>query len=177
MRKLVLTQSVTVDGVCDAQVFVPFQSDERNAYIRDTVFAADALVLGRTTYDLLAAFWPGQKNPIADRMNGLPKYVVSSRPLKAEWNHSMLIKKDVVEEIAKLKQQSGQYLLVIGSATLAQSLAQAGLIDEYKLLVHPIIAGSGKRFFNDGLAALKLSFIESKPVSPGMVLLHYEPAK
>ena len=107
----------------------------------------------------------------------MTKYVVTSKPLQAQWNNSTIIKKNIVEEIAKLKQQPGQDILIEGSATLVESLAQAGLIDEYKLLVHPAIMGSGKRFFKDGMGMTKLKLVESKTLSLGVVLLCYEPTK
>jgi len=184
MRKLVVSESVTVDGVFDAETMgqwvTPYQSDERNECIRETFLASDALLFGRTTYDVYAWYWPGQKNNeygIADRMNSIPKYVVSSTPLKAQWNNSTIIKENVAEEIARLKQKPGQDILIQGSATLVESLAQAGLIDEYKILVHPAIMGSGKRFFKDGMGMTKLKLVESKMLSLGVVLLCYEPAR
>jgi dihydrofolate reductase len=175
---------VTVDGVFDAytmgQWVYPFASDERDECIKKIVEASDALLLGRTTYDLQAYYWPSQKNNeygIADRKNSIPKYVVSSTPLKAQWNNSRIIKENVVEEIGRLKQQPGQDILIEGSATLVQSLAQAGLIDEYKILIHPAIMGSGKRFFKEGMGMTRLKLVESKTLSLGVVLLCYEPAK
>jgi len=184
MRKLVVSESVTVDGVFDAytmhQWVTPYDSDERNEYIQETVLASDTLLVGRTTYELQAPYWSSLKNNeygIADRLNSAPKYVVSSTLPKAEWNNSTIIKENVVEEIAKLKRQPGQDILIMGSATLVQSLMQTDLIDEYKLLVHPAIMESGKRFFKDGMGMTKLKLVESKTLSLGVVLLCYEPAK
>jgi dihydrofolate reductase len=184
MRKIVVSESVTVDGFFDAEAMgqwaAPYHSDERDEYVRETVLASDALLLGRKTYDLQAYFWPGQKNDeygIADRKNSIPKYVVSSTPLQAQWNNSIVIKENVLEEITKLKQQPGLDILIEGSATLVKSLAQAGLIDEYKFLVHPHIMGSGKRFFKDGMGMTGLKLLESKTLSSGVVLLCYAPAK
>ena len=108
--------------------------------------------LDGVTYEMFAAYWPKQKNNemgIADRMNGAPKYVVSSTLKKAEWNNSTIIDKNVVDEVARLKQQPGEDILVCGSATLVELLMKEDLIDEYRFLVHPIFMGSGKRFFND----------------------------
>lgn len=177
MRKIIVTQSVTVDGICDAQLFTPYQSDERNEYMRETVLAADALLLGRTTFDQLASFWPDQQNPMADKMNGVPKYVVTSTPLKAQWNNSTIIEENVVEEIGKLKQQPGQDILTIGSATLVQSLMRTDLIDQYNLLVHPAIAGSGRRFYKDGVDIARLKLLANKTLSLGVVLLCFEPVR
>jgi dihydrofolate reductase len=184
MRKLIVSEGVSVDGVFDAESMgkwaAPYYSEERDELVRGLVLASDALLLGRTTYDLQAWFWPNQKEDkygIANHKNSMPKYVVTSRPLQAQWNNSMIIEKNIVEEIAKLKEQSGKNILIEGSATLVESLVQAGLIDEYRIMVHPVIAGSGKRFFKDGMGLTKLKLVESKPISLGVVLLTYEPIK
>jgi dihydrofolate reductase len=184
MRKIVISESVTVDGIFDAETMgkwaVPYYSEERDELIRGIVLASDALLLGRTTYDIQVWYWPSQKDDkygIANHKNSMAKYVVTSKPLQAQWNNSTVIDKNVVEEVAKLKQQPGQDILIEGSATLVQSLAEAGLIDEYKLLIHPSIMGSGKRLFKEGMGLTKLKLVESKPISRGVVLLSYEPTK
>src|ERR671925_264817 len=158
MRKIVVSESVTVDGIFDAETMgkwaVPSYSEERNEIVRGIVLGSDALVLGRTTYDIQAWYWLSQKEDkygIANHKNSMAKYVVTSKPLQAQWNNSTIIKKNAVEEITKLKEQPGKDILIEGSAMLVEALAQAGLIDEYKLLVHPAIAGSGKRFFKEGM--------------------------
>lgn len=106
---------------------------------------------------------------IANHKNSIPKYVVTSTPLQAQWNNTTIMGHNVVEAIAELKQQPGKTILVEGSATLVEALAQAGLIDEYILLVHPVIVGNGKRFFRDGMGLSKLKLVESKPISLGVV--------
>jgi dihydrofolate reductase len=183
MRKVVVSESVTIDGVFEAETMgqwgYPYASDERDATLK-FLDAADTLLYGRTTYDLQAYYWPSMKNNeygIADRKNSLPKYIVTSRPLNTQWNNSTVINKNIAEEIMKLKQQPGQDILIEGSATLVQSLAQAGLIDEYKLLVHPVIMGSGKRLFKDGMGMTSLKLIESKTLKSGVMLLCYGPVK
>jgi dihydrofolate reductase len=183
MRKIIVSEGITVDGIFDAETMgqwaVPFFSEEREEFIRGNILTADALLLGRTTYDLQAWYWPNQKGDkygIANHKNNMPKYVVTSMPLQARWNNSTVIQNNIVEEVAKLKQQPGQDILIEGSATLVEALAQAGLIDEYKLLVHPAIMGSGKRFFREGMDLTKLKLVESKPLSRGVVALSYEPA-
>ena len=184
MRRIIVSESIAVDGIFEAETMgqwaVPFFSEEREEFIRGLVLTADALILGRTTYDIQAWYWPNQKADkygIANHKNSIPKYVVTSRPLEAQWNNTTVIQGNVVEEIARLKQQPGKDILIEGSAALVQSLAQADLIDEYKLLVHPAIAGNGKRFFKDGMGLSKLRLVESKPLSLGVVALSYEPAK
>ena len=184
MRKIIVSEGVSVDGVFDAETMgqwaAPSFSEERDELVRGLVLASDALLLGRTTYDLQAWYWPNQKDDkygIANHKNSMPKYVVTSRPLQTQWNNSMVIQKNIVEEIAKLKDQPGKDILIEGSATLVESLSQAGLIDEYRLMVHPVIAGSGKRFFKEGIGLTKLKLVDSKPISRGVVLLTYEPIK
>lgn len=125
MRKLVVSGWVTLDGVFDAdtmeQWYIPYHSDDRGEHIKEGILASDALLLGRVTYEMLAAYWPILRNNemgIADRLNSVPKYVVSSTLKKAEWNNSTIIKENVEEEITKLKQQPGQDILINGSATL-----------------------------------------------------------
>jgi dihydrofolate reductase len=184
LRKLVASEWVTLDGVFDADTmkewFEPYDSDERRNYIRENVLTSDAFLVGRVTYEMLAAYWPNQKKNemgIADRLNSAPKYVVSSTLKKAEWNNSTIINENVVEEISKLKQQPGQNILMFGSATLVQSLMEADLIDEYRFLVHPIIMGSGKRFFKDGMATTKLNPVKTQTLNLGVLLDCYQPAK
>ena len=184
MRKIVVSEGVSLDGVFEAETMgqwaVPFYSEEREEFIRGLVLGSDALLLGRTTYDIQAWYWPNQKGDkygIANHKNSIPKYVVTSRPLQAEWNNSTVIGTDVVDEISRLKQQPGKNILIEGSAMLVQALMQANLIDELYLMVHPAIAGSGKRFSKEGTALTKLKLLESKPISLGVVLLSYEPAK
>ena len=184
MRKIIVSEGVSLDGIFDAETMgqwaAPYYSDERDEVIRKTILASDTLLLGRTSYDLQAWYWPNQKGDkygIANHKNSMSKYVVTSKPLQAQWDNSTIIQNNIVEEIAKLKQQPGEDILIEGSATLVQSLAQAGLIDEYRLLVHPAIIGSGKRFFKEGTGLTKLKLVESKPISLGVVLLSYEPLK
>ena len=184
LRKLVVSEWMTLDGVFDAATmkewFEPYDSPERQNYIKENVLTSDAFLLGRVSYEMLASYWPNQKNNemgIADRLNSAPKYVVSSTLKKAEWNNSTIINEGVMEEITKLKQQPGQDILVFGSAALVQSLMEADLIDEYRFLVHPIIAGSGKRFFADRLVATKLKLVKTKTLQLGVTLDCFQPAE
>jgi dihydrofolate reductase len=187
MRKLVVSEWMTLDGVFDAdtmgQWFRPYDSDDRQAWITEAVLASDAFVFGRITYELLAAYWPtvtdrdSREIEIADRLNDAPKYVVSSTLETGTWSNSTIIKKNVVDELAKLKQQPGHNILVFGSATLVRSLMAEDVIDEYRFLVHPIVMGSGKRPFKDGMATMKLKLIETKMSSLGVTFLSYHSAK
>ncbi len=140
--------------------------------------ATEALLLGRKTYQIFAAYWPTapDDDPFAKKMNSLPKYVVSTTLDKAEWNNSTLIKRNVAEEVAKLKQHPGSGTLsVIGSGKLAQTLMQHDLVDEYILWIHPIVLGSGKRLFADGIVPLNFKLADTKTTGSGIVILTYQP--
>ena len=183
MRKLIVSEWMSLDGVFDAdtmaQWFMPFDSEERRKYIINTMLACDAILLGRTTYEMLAAYWsPLKKNEdgLADKINSVHKYVVSSKLKKADWNNSTIIKEEVVEEIARLKRQPGHEIHIEGSATLVQSLMEAELIDEYRFLVHPIIMGSGKRFFKDGMQTKGLKIVKTQILDKEVILHCYQPA-
>src|SRR5512144_3007661 len=128
MRKIIVSEGVTVDGIFDAETMgqwaAPSYSEERDEVIRGFVLAADALLLGRKTYDLQAYYWPNQKGDkygMADHKNSMPKYVVTSTALQSQWNNSTVIRKNVVEEVKKLKQQPGKDILIEGSAALVES--------------------------------------------------------
>jgi dihydrofolate reductase len=184
MRKLVVSEWMTLDGVFDSdmmdQWFHPYQSDERAAYIQEGVLASDSFLLGRITYDMLAPFWSHAQNNemgIADKMNSMAKYVVSSAPLKVAWKNTTRLQGNIVEEISKLKDQPGQDMRITGSATLVRSLMPTGLIDEYRFLIHPILMGSGKRFFTDEREISRLKLIRTETFSKGVILLCYQPDK
>ncbi len=186
MRKLVATEYLTLDGVMEAPgdetslgerggwSFL-FSSDEHRQFKFDELMASDALLLGRVTYEIFAAAWPSRTGEFADRMNSLPKYVVSTTLQKAEWNNSYLINDatQVVEEVVKLKQQPGKDILLCGSADLVYVLRQHNLIDEYRLMVYPIILGTGKRLFKDG-NSMTMKLVKSQTFSTGVVVLIYQ---
>jgi Dihydrofolate reductase len=182
MRKLIVSEWIALDGVFDSdtmdQWFHPFQSDERAAYIQEGVLASDIFLFGRVTYEMLAPFWSHAKNNemgIADKMNSMAKYVVSSAPLNVPWKNTTRIQGNIVEEITRLKQEPGQEIRLAGSATLVRSLGSAGLIDEYRFLVHPIVMGNGKRFFKEGMDTSRLKLVHTKTFSLGVMLLCYQP--
>jgi dihydrofolate reductase len=156
MRKIIALELVSVDGVIESpeEWAFSYSNDEMNEANASGMAASDALLLGRVTYEGLAAFWPNQPggDPMVDYINSVPKYVVSTtleEPL--EWNNSTLIKGNVVDEITNLKRQPGKDITIIGSAAFVRSLLREGLLDELKLMVHPIVLGSGKRLFEDGV--------------------------
>jgi len=157
---------------------MPYWNDEIAKVKLEEIFDADALLLGRVTYEGFAAAWPSMTDEegFADRMNSLPKFVASTTLKDPGWQNSSVIEGDVAAEVARLKQEPGQDLLVAGSRELVQTLAQHDLVDEYRLLVYPIVLGSGKRLFGDGTHT-PLSLRETKSLGSGVVLLSYEPAR
>jgi dihydrofolate reductase len=178
--KLVVTEFLSLDGVMEAPEKWSFQfwNDEIAKFKLDELFASDAHLLGRVTYEIFAGAWPSRtdKEGFADRMNSLPKYVVSTTLKKAEWKNSHLIGENPAVEVSKLKQQPGHDILVAGSATLVQMLIQHDLVDEYHLLVFPVVLGGGKRLFRNE-SETKLKLTETKTFDSGVVLLSYAPDK
>ncbi len=173
---------VSLDGVVGSpqEWAFPYSDAEMEATNAAGMAASDALLLGRVTYEEFAAFWPNQPagTPMIDYINGVAKFVVSStlkEPLG--WNNSTLIGGDVAEKVADLKRQPGKDITVIGSDKLAHSLLRDGLLDELRLMVHPVIVGGGKRLFEGGGALVGLELIESKTFGTGVVYLTYGPAK
>jgi dihydrofolate reductase len=178
MRRIVASEYVTLDGVTDDLDlwYGPFWNEEASNFKRDELFASDALLLGRGTYEEFINFWPTSvgMGAYGERMNSLPKYVVSTTLDTVGWN-ARLIKGSVVEAVSELKRQPGQDVLVFGSGQLLDTLMQHNLIDEYRLIVHPFIAGSGKRLFREGREKRVLMLVETKSFSSGVVVLTYQP--
>lgn len=181
MRKLIVEAEVSFDGVMGGEMefwkqIYPFHSADVQEYLNDLLFMPDALLMGRKTYEGFAQVWPTRQGKEADRINSMPKYVTSrtlQEPL--QWNAS-LIQGDVASEIRKLKQEPGKGLLQYGVGELTQTMLQAGLIDEFHMLVFPFTFGEGPRIFEQmGVTTLKL--LNTKTFSSGVVALHYQPQK
>jgi dihydrofolate reductase len=178
MRNIVVSMFVSLDGVMEDPAWtMPYWNDRIAAFKYEELFASDALLLGRVTYEGFAAAWPSRTDEqgFAARMNSLPKYVVSTTLEQAAWNNAHLIKERVVQEIERLKQQPGQDILVAGSGQLVQTLIRYDLIDAYRLLVYPLALGKGKRLFEHG-SMTTLNLIDSAALGSGVVALRYEPA-
>jgi dihydrofolate reductase len=180
MRKVVVSEFVTLDGVMeDPSWTFQFSSEDQQKFKFDELAASDALPLGRVTYEGFAAAWPQmteQAGEYADMMNGYPKYVVSTtleEPL--EWNNSTLIKENVAEEVLELKRQPGTDVLVFGSADLVNALMQHDLMDEYQLMVFPVVVGKGKRLFGDGIDTKVLELAGTEMFGSDVVVLTYRP--
>ena len=188
MRKLIVTQFVTVDGVMEdpggSEKFErggwAFQFDrgpDGDKFKFDEVMASDALLLGRVTYEGFAEAWPSRTGEFADKFNTMPKFVVSTTLEHADWNNTTVIRGNVAEEVSRLKEQSGGDILVNGSCMLVETLMEDDLVDEYRLMVFPVVLGSGKRLFGDRGETTPLRLVDTKPVGPdGVVVLTYEPA-
>lgn len=191
MRKLVVSEFITLDGVIQA----PGASDEdldgdfehggwQRQYMEQVAGAAgaermaasDAMLLGRKTYEYFAGFWPTADVPgISDHMNGVAKYVVSTTLRDLSWQNSTLLTGDLADEVNHLKSRPGKDIMVVGSGNLARSLIQRGLVDEYFLMVHPILVGGGKRLFDGADGLTKLQLIDSKTTPTGVLILTYQP--
>jgi dihydrofolate reductase len=190
VRKVVVSEFVSLDGVMEdpggAEEFEhggwTFEFDrgpEGDKFKLDEVLEGDALLLGRVTYQGFAAAWPTITDEVgfADKMNSMPKFVVSTTLEEADWNNSTLIKGNVAEEVSKLKQQPGGDILVAGSAQLVQTLMQHDLVDELRLMVFPLVLGSGKRLFEDGSDRTDLRLVDSKALDSGILILTYQRAE
>lgn len=157
------------------QVAVPMD-EMMGSTLSAAIGAPYELLLGKTTYDIWAAYWPKQKGAIADPFNRTKKYVVSHKSFEPSWHNSFCITGDVVTQLQKLKAEDGPDLWVWGSENLIQTLLRHHLIDRLHLWIYPLTLGSGKRFFADGTQAEKFKLIESKISSTGVILATYEPA-
>jgi len=180
VRRAIVSEFVSVDGVIeDPSWTFQFSSEEQEQFKFDELSASDALLLGRVTYEGFAAAWPQmteQTGEYGAMMNGYPKYVVSTTLEQAEWNNSTIIKENVSEEISRLKQQSGKDILVFGSGDLLNTLLEHDLVDEYRLMIFPVVVGSGKRLFGEGVDTTALKLLDTRTFGSGVVLLTYQPA-
>jgi len=181
MRKIVAGLFISLDNVAESpdKWHFPYFNDEMGAAVWEQVAAADAMLLGRVTYREWAGYWPtyqGEDDPFANFINNVPKYVVSTTLDTVEWQNSTLIKGNLAEELTELKQQPGKNIAISGSITLVQSLLRDDLLDELRLLVHPIVVGQGKRLFEENGSQKPLKLVEHKTLSTGVLNLTYQPA-
>ena len=187
MGRIVVTEFVSLDGVMEdpggaenfkhgGWSFKISRGDEGDKFKLDETFASEALLLGRVTYEGFAEAWPSREGEFADKFNTMPKYVVSSTLSEPEWSNSTVLKGDVAEEVGKLKQELDGDIVVHGSARLVQTLLEHDLVDELRLMVFPVVLGSGKRLFGDTSDKKPLRLVDSKMVGDGVAILIYEPA-
>jgi dihydrofolate reductase len=184
VRKLLSFMVVTLDGYYegpDGEFDWPNVDDEFNEFAISQLDDTDTLVFGRATYEGMASYWPtpaaleGDPPAIADRMNGIRKVVFSSTLDAADWQNSTLVTGSAAEAIAELKQQPGKYLAIFGSPTLTASLIEQGLVDELRVMVHPILLGGGKSLFAGLHRRVPVELLRTTVFSSGNVLLHYRP--
>ena len=188
MGKVVVSQFVTLDGVAEdpggaegfergGWAFEFSRGDEGDKFKFDEVMAAEALLLGRKTYEGFAAAWPDRTDEagFADKFNSMPKYVVSSTLSDPEWNNSHVLGADLAAEVNRIKGESEGDILVNGSMQLVAALADAGLVDEWRLMVFPVVLGKGKRLFQEGAQKTPLELTQSQTVGDGVQILVYTP--
>ncbi|MEA2619292.1 MAG: hypothetical protein QOC97_65 [Chloroflexota bacterium] len=193
MPRIVVSEFLTLDGVMQAPGSadedtsggftrggwqMPYFDDIFGTTLMEAFAAAEGLLLGRRTYDIFAAWWPVQPadDPLAGTMNGMQKHVVSTTLMEPlAWQNSRLIKTDLADEVALLKRGAGKDILVIGSGELVQSLIKLDLVDAYRLMVHPLVLGTGKRLFRNGTTPTNLRLVETKPTGTGVLILDYVP--
>jgi len=187
MGRIVVTEFVSLDGVMEdpggsenfkhgGWSFEISRGDEGDKFKLDEAFSSEALLLGRVTYEGFAAAWPSREGDFADKFNTMPKYVLSSTLEAPEWNNSTVLKGNLAEEVAKLKQDHDGDIVVHGSARLVQALIDQGLVDELRLMVYPVVLGSGKRLFGETGDKKRLRLVDSKVIGDGVAILIYEPA-
>ena len=188
MGKVVVSQFVTVDGVIEdpggsedwdrgGWAFKFDRGEEGDKFKLDEVMAAEALLLGRITYEGFAAAWPSREGEFADKFNGMRKYVVSTTLSDPDWNNTVVISDDIAGQVQRIKGEHDGDILVNGSAQLVTALVRHGLVDEYRLMMFPTVLGDGKRLFGDGGEPSALKLVDSKPVgTDGVIVLTYVPA-
>jgi dihydrofolate reductase len=190
MGRIVVTEFVSLDGVIEAPgggedfehagwTFEFDRGAEGDRFKIDELYEAEAQLLGRVTYDGFAAAWPNMQDTggFGERMNGMPKYVVSSTLENPTWNNTTVLSGDLAQEISDLKQRVEGVILVAGSATLVQALLAHGLVDELRLMVFPVVLGTGKRLFGAVPDKQRLALRESRTVGNGIAILIYEPER
>jgi dihydrofolate reductase len=188
MGRIVVTEFVSLDGVMEdpggsesfrhgGWSFEIDRGDEGDKFKLDEVFSSEALLLGRVTYEGFAAAWPSREGEFADKFNSMPKYVVSSTLEDPEWNNSTVLKGDVTEAVAKLRREQDGDIVVHGSAQLVQTLLEHDLVDELRLMVFPVVLGTGKRVFGETSDKKPLRLVDSKVVGDGVAILTYASAR
>jgi dihydrofolate reductase len=185
MARIIITEFISLDGVIEdpggsedfkhsGWSFEIDRGDEGNQFKLDETMESDALLLGRRTYEGFAEAWPSRDGEFADKFNSMPKYVVSSTLKDPEWNNTHVLEGDVVEQVSKLRQEEDGNIVVHGSAQLAQTLIDQGLVDELRLMVFPVVLGAGKRLFGETGDKHGLRLVDSKTVGEGVAILTYE---
>ncbi len=185
MGKIVISENVSLDGVIEDPAGVEgfrlggwfFETDrgeDGERFTLDRALDTEALLLGRRTYEFFAATWPSRGGELADKMNSLPKYVVSSTLEDPDWNNSTVVRGDVVDEVSTLKQELGGEIVVLGSPQLARALIEHGLVDELRLMIYPVLLGAGARLFGETSDRTPMRLVDTQSVGDGVAILTYE---
>jgi dihydrofolate reductase len=184
VRKLIVSNMVTLDGYFEGpnrQLDWHNVEAEFLAYANDLLNSVDTILFGRITYEMMASYWTDPEviasDPIADKMNSLQKLVFSKTLDKLDWNNSILIKNNIADELIKRKEQPGKDIVIFGSGNIMSQLAKLGLIDEYRIIINPVILGSGHSMFKDIQEKINLELINTKTLGSGNVILYYQPVK
>ena len=180
MKKLTASFFISLDGVVEAPQnwHFPYFNDEMGAVVGEAIAESDAFLLGRRTYEEWAAYWPTEaaaESPMAGLMNETPKHVVSTTLDKVEWQNSTLLEGDLARAVTELKAKPGRNIGMSGSATLVRSLLELGLVDELRLLVHPLVVGAGAKLFANGATPMTLEHVDSRTFATGVLDLTYRP--
>jgi dihydrofolate reductase len=177
MRKLIVSNNVTLDGRMDDALAWSIPGDDKDFVERNVELLnqSDAMILGRKSYEFFAALWPSRTGEFADLMNGTAKYVASTTLEDPEWQNTELIEGDVLEAVAELKEQPGKDLIVYASGEITKMLTRQGLVDEYRLWVHPVAFGRGSTFFEDGAERMDLELVDATAIPSGVAILTYRP--
>jgi dihydrofolate reductase len=187
MGRIVITEFVSLDGVIEdpggaedfqygGWTFEFDRGEEGNKFKLDETMQSEALLLGRVTYQGFADAWPSREGEFADKFNTMPKYVVSSTLRDPSWTNTTVLDGDLVESVSKLKRERGGDIVVHGSGQLAHALLEHDLVDELRLMVFPVVLGSGKRLFGETTDKKRLELVESRSVGDGVAILVYRPA-
>ena len=181
MRKLIVSTYATLDGRVDGlqDWVIPYNGDASAAYHSELLKNSDGLVLGRKTYEVFAAIWPPRSGelPYVDKINSMAKYVASTTLKDLAWENSRLIEGDAVGGVTELKRQPGQDLVMYGGGDLTRALAEHDLVDEYRVLVHPVVSGKGRTLLEGGAGNVSLELVDSAVIASGVAVLTYRPVR
>jgi dihydrofolate reductase len=188
MGTIVISENVSLDGVIEDPTgaegfsrggwfFETDRGEDGEKFTLDKTLGTEALLLGRRSYEFFAATWPSRGGELADKMNSLPKYVVSSTLEDPDWNNSTVLTGDVVDEVAKLKHKRNGEIVVLGSPQLARTLIEHDLIDELRLMIYPVVLGAGERLFGETSDTKPMRLVDTQSVGDGIAILTYEPVR
>ena len=186
MGKIVITENVSLDGVIEDPTGVEGskrggwfweidRGEDGEKFTLEKALGTEALLFGRRSYEFFAATWPSRGGELADKVNSLPKYIVSKTLEDPDWNNSTVLKGDVVDAVSRLKQEIDGEIVVLGSPSLARTLIEHDLVDELRLMIYPVVLGAGERLFGETSDKIFMRLVDTRPVGGGVAILIYEP--